>query len=680
MITIMKYNKIIYTLAAALVFIVGCKDDFLAEKKDYSGYNEEVFKDSLLAKAYVDYIYGLILPANNAQAFIINNSASANGTYNTLFTQTTEELAGETDWNKEWAQISYTNSHANQYFGQAMSTNINNNTWTRLKQINIFLAEIDKYGIAESTRNRLKGQMYFWRAWQYFELVKLYGGVPLILTPQNPISAGDEAKIPRSSSSACIAQITDDLDKAITLLPGRWGVADWGRITSGAAAALKGKVLLTWASPLFNRNDERARWQAAYDANLAAKTLLESNLFGLYKKGTLANATAWGNMFFEEVNNPEAVIVYGFNNVSVGNGQKNNGWEQAVRPREILGSGSVSPTKEMLDAFPMKDGKSITGSSTYVYDLNKFYKNRDPRFYKTFIYNGAPWPYAGNANYKHWSYVWKKTAGAAFAGTAETKGTNASGIYLCKGSNPAASNTTTSNNFTLSTTDFMEMRFAEVVLNLAESAIGIDKLSEGIDGIKSIRERAGVENLDGDYGLSDARGNRDKLFAAVLNERKVEFAYEGKRFWDLRRWLLFDDTYGTVSRLGLQPLNGTRRTGLTISVKTLAGADYIGTADPLLKPAGGNAPLIDRDAPTTSSYPTGVSTHDQYLDYLYTNYFKVSVKDDLDKTNPANWKFKWYPEYYFFGLHSTILSASPYLEQTQGWNSLKGAGTFDPLK
>ncbi|MCW5192516.1 RagB/SusD family nutrient uptake outer membrane protein, partial [Burkholderia cenocepacia] len=113
-------------------------------------------------------------------------TASDNGTYNTVFTQTTDELAGETDFNKLWATLSNINNHANKYFGQPVSTNINNNTWTRLRQINMCLTEVEKYGMEEGVKNQLKGQLHFWRAWQYFELVRLYGGVPIVLTAQNP--------------------------------------------------------------------------------------------------------------------------------------------------------------------------------------------------------------------------------------------------------------------------------------------------------------------------------------------------------------------------------------------------------------------------------------------------------------------------------------------------------------
>ena len=217
----------------------------------------------------------------------------------------------------------------------------------------------------------------------------------------------------------------------------------------------------------------------------------------------------------------------------------------------------------------------------------------------------------------------------------------------------------------------MELRFAEVILNLAEAAIGSDKPAEGLTLIKMVRERAGVENADGDYGLGAAAGNRDLLFAAVLNERKVEFAYENKRFWDLRRWMLFNDDFGTVTRLGMQPLDGTRRTGMWITVKKGDGTRYNGTDDPMVKKADGTVPVIDREP---AVFPPGVSNMEQYIDYLYDNHFEIITRDNLDPTSPANWKFKWYNEYYFFGLHQNILSGSPYLQQTQGWPDLNEIG------
>src|SRR5690606_9206945 len=104
-----------------------------------------------------------------------------------------------------------------------------------------------------------------------------------------------------------------------------------------------------------------------------------------------------------------------------------NGWEQAARPKAVNGGGALSPTKQMVDAFPMKDGKMPGVSTKYPYDPQKFYKNRDPRFYKTFAYNGSIWPFANNNNYRLWTYRWLAAeADAVPSRTTETLGANSS--------------------------------------------------------------------------------------------------------------------------------------------------------------------------------------------------------------------------------------------------------------
>ncbi|MGX5687867.1 RagB/SusD family nutrient uptake outer membrane protein [Arcticibacter tournemirensis] len=676
----MKRNKVLLLLLLGMIVnSVGCKDDFLQEKSDLTGMNDDVYMYENTATAFVDYVYAQFQPSDGNAAFIwelSGNSASAGGD---TWSKMSQERAGETNYNKVYSKVSYTQDHAPKYFGEAMTGNIVNNPYTRIRQINLFLENIDLHGLPEDVRTKLKGQMYFWRAYQYFDLVRLYGGVPLILKTQNPIiPEGDtSSEIPRSTSSECIEQICSDLDMAISMLPGKWNSSNWGRITSGAAAAFKGRVLLTWASPLFNRTDEVSRWQRAYDANKTAMEMLDANGFGLFKTGGVANGTAWGNMWFANnttangVNNSEGVIVFGFNNLTSSGTKKNNGWENSLRSADLNGSGSIVPTKQMVDAFPMKDGK-MPGSSTYAYETKKFYKNRDPRFYKTIVYNGAIWPYSGATTYKQWTYSWYKTAGSTAPDGRTEKAASASGLYLCKATNPSASNA--AGHFKESGTDFMEMRYAEVVLNLAECAIGINNLSEGLTLIKSIRERAGIENKDGNYGITAS--SRNEYFAAVLNERKIELAYEGKRFWDLRRWLLFDDTYGYCTKLNMQPINGMRRTGYYFVVKKSDGTKYVGPNDPL-KDGTTPAPVIQREP---SSYPAGITTYDQYLDYLYDTYFDIVERDNLENTSVSNWKFTWYPQYYFFGLNAKSLAGAPYLQQTKDWDSLSGFDGFDPLK
>lgn len=667
----MKNIKInILACVATAMLLGGCNDDFLAEKEDLTGVNEQVYQDPILGKAFVDYVYKSFLPANNASAYTWD--LASNGSDD--FTQTTDELPGEVNWNKVWAAPgSNTDANCLNYIGAPLSSSVPNNSYSRLRQINLFLYNIDNYGMAEADKNPLKGQMYFWRAWQYFDLLRLYGGIPLVLEPQTSVGSSEGAnQVPRSSSSDCIEQIVADLDMAKSLLPGKWAKAeDWGRITSGAAAAMKGRVLLTWASPLFNRTDDVQRWQRAYDANTEAKTLLEANGFGLFVTGGFANGKAWENMWFSETNNPEAVIVYGFNNTTSSNVLRNNGWEKATRSKTLGGSGAIGATKQIIDAFPMKDGKAPGVSTTYPYSLQTFYKNRDPRFYKTFVYSGAVWAHSEDVNFKQFTYYWYKTAPANATvlptGFTETAGTVNTNVYVRKAVNPSASK---ADAFQYSGTDYMEMRFAEVLLNLAESAIGVNKLAEGKALIAKVRERAGIESAN-TFGLADI-STRDQHFAAALNERKVEFAYESKRFWDLRRWLLFNDDFGTCTRLAQTPIEGMRRQGLFF-IAQKAGANYVGNADPFL-PVNGVAPVADRN-PTV--FPPGVTNYDQYVDYFYTNYLKVVVKDNIDPTT-ANWKFKWYNQYYFFGIPANALNTSLYLGQTQGWSG--GTSIFDPLK
>ena len=666
----MKNIKInILACVATAMFLGGCNDDFLAEKEDLTGVNEQVYQDPILGKAYVDYIYKSILPPNNAAAYTYDLAVNSDD-----FSQTSDELAGEVNWNKVWAAPG-TNTDANclNYIGPPVNSSIANTVYTRLRQINLFLDNIDKYGMADADKNPLKGQMLFWRAWQYFDLVKLYGGVPLILTAQSSIGSAQDIKIPRSSTSACIEQIVADLDMAKTLLPGKWGNAEWGRITSGAAAAMKGRVLLTWASPLFNRTDDVARWQRAYDANTEAKTILEENGFGLFSTGGFANGKAWEDMWFTEVGNPEAVIVYGFNNTTSSNVLRNNGWERACRSKTTTGAGSIGATKQIMDAFPMKDGKAPGASTTYPYTLQTFYKNRDPRFNKTFVYSGSPWAYAEDVNFKQFTYSWYRTAPANATvlptGVTETAGPVNTNVYVRKATNLKASNTL---NFQTSGTDYMEMRFAEVLLNLAESAIGVNKLTEGKALIAKVRERAGIESNGGTFGLDNVI-TRDQHFAAAINERKVEFAYESKRFWDLKRWMLFNNDFGTCTRLSQTPIEGMRRQGLFF-IAQKNGANYVGNADPFIAATNGTFPVADRNP---AVYPTGITTYEQYMDYFYTNYLKVIVKDNVDPTT-ANWTFKWYNQYYFFGIPANSLNTALYLGQTSGWSG--GTSTFDPLQ
>lgn len=583
----MKINPL-NILIAAVIVLSGCSK--VLDKTNLNSFDGKlVFNDSLLAENYLNYIYEQNLP----------------GWPSGDFTKVSDEIGGETPYFDGTVQVNTVGDYG---------TSLNDKTvWGKIRAINQFLEQVEAGSLSRSWKNTLEGQAYFFRAYRYFELVKLYGGVPLVLHTQDAVGAEakKESQLPRSSTSDCIKQITADLDTAVADLPGRWEGDDWGRITNGAAAALKGRVLLYWASPQFNPDDKQERWQESYDANKEAMSILTKNGFGLNSD--------YQNMWFQEQDNPEAVWVTCYNTATGDQLQKNDSWDNNTRPAYLgTNGGSNQPTKEMVDAYPMKDGK-MPGDpdSKYTYDPQHFYKNRDPRFDATIAYNGCTWPINGNTSYRLWTYY--------VNGKSVEPNPTSTGFYCRKAIDPNLS----VSEVKYAGTDWMEIRFAEVVLNLAESANGINKIKEAYDGVEQIRKRAKIEaGADGLYGLK-ANMSRDEMFQAILKERQIEFAFEGKRFWDLRRWKLFDS------------LNGTKRTGVIINLTGISGDDFAAIRDNIS------------------------------LDEAYDKYFDIEPKI-LDTKYEINWK----PEYYFFAIPQQAIDNDPKLEQTQGWNG----GTFDPLK
>lgn len=119
--------------------------------------------------------------------------------------------------------------------------------------------------MSAQNKAQLKGQFFFLRAFAYFRLVRLYGGLPLVLRAQT--LEEESLQVPRSKTSVCFAAIAKDLDSAAALLPTSWpAVTDENRVTKAAAMAMKGKALLQWASPQFNINNDATRWTDAYNA------------------------------------------------------------------------------------------------------------------------------------------------------------------------------------------------------------------------------------------------------------------------------------------------------------------------------------------------------------------------------------------------------------------------------
>ena len=307
-------------LMCAAACFSGCSDQFLQDKKSYGSFGAAtIYEDYDGALTRIDYLYNILLPVS---ASGIDYDTPSTGVKD-IYSQSTEEYGGLSDYVDPAKIIDYTNVQ-DLIFRETKK----NSPYGRIRDCNDVIEGItNSQSLTQEEKEKLLGQAYFFRAWCYYRLVKVYGGVPIIDHVQNPIigdGGGEDLVVPRSSTKDCIKFICDDLTTAANYLPPVWDFPgeNFGRVTSGTALALKGRVLLLWASPLFNRADDTQRWSDAYDANKAALDELNaSGRFGLAYEGNPGkNATNWAKMFVnytgsDESGVSEAVFVTLYNKI-----------------------------------------------------------------------------------------------------------------------------------------------------------------------------------------------------------------------------------------------------------------------------------------------------------------------------------------------------------------------------
>lgn len=494
-------------------------------------------------------------------------------------------------------------------------------SYADIRTCNQLIAQLANYSF--SNKNYILGQAFFFRALVYHNLVKDVGGVPLILTPQTATDDLTQLQMPRNKTSECVAQILMDLDSAIALLPDQWTTAaDKGRVDKTAVMAYKGRVLLFYASPLFNGLNGLATWQKAYDVNLAAKQQADAQGKGLYYP--------YGKIW-DDKDNKEVIMVRKFSYPTAFYAAPNlvplvfsaDDWE------------SDCPSLELVNAFPMKDGSKFVGSAATYPTL---FKNRDDRFYATVGYNGAPNMFTQKwvaQNTYYWSYVDAGTITAdgycqdpsnmhnnvTPSWTGQTGFTN-NFFYRVKGVDKNAPDALHSAN------DWPEIRYAEVLMNLAEAANEISKTTDALEYLSQIRQRAGIDaGFLGNYGIT-ATSQAD-VRTAIQNERFVEFAFENRRWDDLRRWKMFDYLRNLKQRHNL---------------------------------------AIIRKVPPTGPDDKAV-TKNEDINTAYTkfNYTVINTDDKAGINIPD--------KYYIFGLPFAFLNRNPKLDQNKNWG-----GGFDPFQ
>lgn len=602
--------KLFATVVIISTVLASCKkDDEFFDIEDPQGIDSQIWNDEGAVGLFLNRTYGLIIP-----------QWPAPGTAPGNIHITSDEMNGGN------TALLYGTLIENSVTDMGTANNITNNRYFDIRRCNLALQGLDTSVIAPATRNLLKGQFFFLRAYVYFRLVNLYGGVPLILEAQE-LTAEGVPSVPRAKTSECIAAIVKDLDSAAANLPAVWTGNDIGRITRATAMAMKGKVLMYWASPQFNPTNIASRWEDAYQANLAAYTQGVADGYIL-----LAN---YANIFTTE-DHREVMLVRKYNT----NRDLGTNIEAITRPQsETQGtSGSFQPTWNLVQAYTMNNGLPISHASS-GYTLNQFWLNRDPRFEATISYNGAAWPLSSKATRRQWQYTGVLD---------EPSGTIVTGFYNKRFCNTTLTPTQVvynSNSGGGNGMDWIEMRFAEVVLNLAECANETGRLTEAKDNVRRIRQRAGIVAGSFDYGLSVAT-DAASMRTLILNERMVEFAMEGKRNFDLRR---------------------TRNLNLITARQSLKFAPK----SPYFAGTGTTPGRIYLDMPNAQGIKPR-DTANLNNPSVQAAIFGVPTIASIEGSNVISIPAK----YYFYALPNFFSQNSFVIQQTAGWIN----GTFDPLQ
>lgn len=721
-------------LTFSLALTTGCSDDFLADKRPYGSFGpDQVYGDWNSVKLRLNYLYQKSAPYTKGYNLTVNNYPPDLWPVGLpdMLSANADEFTGfgvYTDSANVWTNM---NIHKFFFYG------INESPWKKMRECTDVIINVNKSTtLTDEQKHLAEGQARFFRASRYFRLFKRYGGVPIVRNLQSALSGDrDSLAIKRQSTEQTYQFMIEDCVYAGEHLPARWleEANDWGRITAGAGYAMAGIIANYYASPIFNRADSLSRWEEAYELNKKALEKLAEGNFGLAYEGTPGtNASEWASIWCNMTSGngliSEAVYTEICNNAMGENGLYNC-WEQSIRPGNANGGGGLIPSAEEVDLFPMADGKRPTETGSYMYDKKLLFLNRDPRFYRTFSFPGVEWKYSGSVSadkatqcpyqsgtdYKLMNFAWYRTVNDAADPLqsgyfTDLLGSSGATVYVRKKSQDYALGKNplyvfqNDGGFTLNGQPLLAIRYAEVLLNFAEAACGANHLDEAWASLIKIRQRVGYT---GDCGLDPVlKSDRARMFEAILYERRIELAYEGKRFDDCHRWMLFDGGVGqeqiyrewtmsgwngnTCAYLGVTPLNSISRHKLELFFDP---SIYVGEKTALTNPftvlgiTYPNALTLKEDMTTTQTLDGSgnilYTFKNATVQSLAAFYSKYLIRKDIATMNSltsSEVSPTWSKNCYFMGLSSGDQDNNPRVVQTVGWDSkFGGAGVFDPL-
>lgn len=391
------------------------------------------------------------------------------------------------------------------------------NTWRRMyeniRKCNLFIEKINTTDFDEDIKKNMIAQARFLRVYYYKILIDIYGGVPLI-TRVLDRSGDEEIEYPRSSYEECITFIQEECIAAAADLPLVVTGLDIGRATKGAALMLKGSAELY-----------AERWQEAAETH---KQIMELDVYDLFPD--------YVGLFYEDNENNEEVIF----DVQYAPIVKPIRYNQYMGVPDIPsggGWGNCDPTQELIDSYEFIDGKTKDEGSA-MYDPANPYRHREKRFYASILYDGSTW--RGKTLYTRLG-IPNNVNEINLTGIGGNRGRT--GYFMRKLQDSTFQSTPTN----LIGTNSIVFRYAETLLNYAEAQNEFAGPDQSVyDAINKVRSR--VEQPPLPTGLS-----KDQMRERIRRERRIELAFEGKWFYDIRRWRLAE---GIFSR----PMHGMKIT------------------------------------------------------------------------------------------------------------------------
>lgn len=419
------------------------------------------------------------------------------------------------------------------------------------------------------------GEARFLRAYYYFQLMKIYGPVPII-DPNVPEALAENYQLPRNSWRECVDFILEELDKAEQEVCdfNIQQESDLGRINNLIVKALRSQVLLFDASPLYNGNNQfhdlvdnngRELLTSAYDPEKWKKAADEAMaVIDMAKEKYSLYETADADPFMKGYNSTKNLFWDGWVQEGIWIrpvAQQFVRWERYNSPRKSLGRGYsvMGVSQELVERFRMKDGSKFVYKANagltatakegfYRAKTSNMYVDREPRFYAYITFNGAAMPVKVEADKVSDPYVYYYNKG--------DNGSPTSAIDWPRTGYSPRKNIHPDNSYASPVVEkkrpAMLIRLAEIYLNYAEA---LNEYAPGSSDIlvylNKVRTRAGLPELDGTY-------SKDNMREMIHQERQLELCFEGQRYFDVRRWM-------TAGNVGSPDYQGGEMHGMSMS-------------------------------------------------------------------------------------------------------------------